>query len=131
MKNIIHCTSKNNLLKIKESGFKIIKDDFPPRFGYGIYFMSSEDFGYGDENTSRVYCDLVSNNIKKLTHDEIRLMYPELEIEYQEGGAPILEYYAKEHNFDAIEILYDDNTSEIVVYNLDVIKYKKFDIRKK
>lgn len=129
MKALIHATRKENLYRIREEGFKIIKDEYPPRFGYGIYFMTSEEYGYSDERTSRIYCSLKDANLLEVTHDEIRNMYPELEIEYQEGGAPILESYAKENKIDAIKISYSDNTAEVVVYNLSCIVCDDYDIR--
>lgn len=130
MKNLIHATKKENLLSIKKEGFKILELDYPPRFGYGIYFMTSEEYGYANDDTSRIYCSINDEHILHLTHDEIRLMYPELELEYQEGGAPILKEYILNKGYKAVEISYIDGTSEVVAYDINVIKYEKFDVRK-
>lgn len=129
MKNLIHATSKENLISIQREGFKIFESEYPPRFGHGIYFMTSEDYGYAYENRSRIYCNIDNKYILHLTHDEIRLMYPELDIEYQEGGAPILKEYVLTKGYKAVEISYIDGTSEVVVYDTNIIKYEKFDIR--
>lgn len=94
-----------------------------------IYFMTSEEYGYGTESMSRIYCNINDEYILHLTHDEIRLMYPELEIEYQEGGAPILKEYVLNKGYKAVEVFYDDETSEVVCYDLDIIEYVSFDFR--
>ena len=130
MKNLIHATSKENLISIQKEGFKIFQSEYPPRFGHGVYFMTSEDYGYGNENSSRIYCSIPEDKyILHLTHDEIRLMYPELDLEYQEGGAPILKEYVLNNGYKAVEVSYIDETSEVVVYDTNIIKYEKFDIR--
>lgn len=130
MDNLIHATCKENLIAIQKEGFKIFESEYPPRFGHGIYFMTSEEYGYADENKSRVYCSINDKHILHLTHDEVRLMYPELEIEYQEGGAPILKEYVLDKGYNAVEISYIDGTSEIVVYDTSIISYEEFDFRK-
>lgn len=130
MKNLIHTTSKKNLISIQREGFKIFESEYPPRFGHGVYFMTSEDYGYGNEDNSRIYCSIDDKYIVHLTHDEIRLMYPELDLDYQEGGAPILKEYVLNNGYKAVEVSYIDGTSEVVVYDTDIINYEKFDIRR-
>lgn len=130
MKNLIHVTFKDNLISIQKEGFKIFESEFSPRFGHGVYFMTSEEYGYGNENMSRIYCNIDNKYILRLTHNEIRAMYPELDIEYQEGGVPILKDYILNKGYKAVEVSYIDGTSELVAYDTNIINYKKFDIRK-
>ena len=129
MNNLIHATTRENAVSIKENGFLIAKAEYPHRFGYGVYFMTSEEYGYGNETYSRVYCSVDDSYILHLTHDEIRLMYPELDIEYQEGGAPELIDYVLSNGYKAVEISYEDETSEVVVYDVGIIEYNSFDFR--
>lgn len=129
MNNLIHATTRENAVSIKENGFLIAKAKYSPRFGYGVYFMTSEEYGYGNETHSRVYCSVDDSYILHLTHDEIRLMYPELDIEYQEGGAPELIDYVLSNGYKAVEISYKDETSEVVVYDVGIIEYNSFDFR--
>ena len=129
MNNLIHATSRKNAISIKEKGFIINTSDYAPRFGHGIYFMTSEEYGYGNESMSRIYCSVKDDYILHLSHDEVRLMYPELDIEYQEGAAPELIDYVLSKGYKAVEISYIDGTSEVVVYDIDIIKYNEFDIR--
>lgn len=91
--------------------------------------MTSEEYGYGNESMSRIYCSIDDKYILHLTHDEVRLMYPELDVEYQEGGVPILRDYVLNKGYKAVEISYIDGTSEVVAYDIEIIKYEKFDIR--
>ena len=131
MNNLIHVTYRENALSIKKEGFVLRKTDYPPRFGYGVYFMTSEEYGYGNESMSRIYCSVDDKYILHLSHDEIRLMYPELEVEYQEGGVPELIDYVLSKGYKAVEVSYIDGTSEVVVYDTKIIKYDGFDIREK
>ena len=129
MNNLIHATWKENAISIRKEGFDMTKSEHVPRFGYGVYFMTSEDYGHGTESMSRIYCSIEDKYILHLTHDEIRLMYPELGIDYQEGGMPELVDYVLSRGYKAVEVSYVDGTSEVVVYDVNIIKYDKFDIR--
>lgn len=122
MKNLIHKTSSHSLVSIKNKGFIIFKDE-PKRFGNGIYFMTNDDFGeFGDG--SKIICDVDDKYICHMTHDEIREIYPYLE--YQEGGEPELENYILEKGFKGVSISYIDDTTEVVVYDTNIIKIKDF-----
>ena len=129
MNNLIHATTRENALSIKENGFIIPRTEYPPRFGCGVYFMTTEEYGYGCENSSRVYCSFDDKHILHLTHDEIRFMYPELDIEYQEGGVTELVDYVLSKGYKAVEISYVDGTAEVVVYDVSIIKYNGYDFR--
>lgn len=116
MEKWLHSTSKINAKSIVESGFKIPKES--GRFGRGVYFMNDLSFGYfGDTVISvKVKCPVF-----RLTHSEICDIYSEYDLEPEEEGVVELEDYTKEKGFNAVEVIYKDGTSELVVYDVKCI----------
>jgi hypothetical protein len=118
---LIHKTYKENVKNILENGFNINYDEYG-RFGYGIYFMSDEEYGdFGDG--AQIICEIDTKKMMNITHDEIREIYPYLD--YQEGGEPEFESYVKKLGYEAVNISYIDGFSEVVVYNPNLITIKE------
>lgn len=125
MKNLIHKTFRSKYENIIEEGFKIPQDQ-PGRFGYGVYFMTEDNFGHFGDGVS-IICDVSNEFILDMTHDEVRELYPYLD--YQEGGEPELEKYVIEKGYKAVSISYLDGSTEVVVYDTSIIKIQNVIIK--
>lgn len=112
-----HRTSEKNYMSIKEKGFVLPKES--SRFGKGIYFMNSDRDNYFGNKL--IQC-VISGKIISLWHEEVRFIFKEYDLQPEEEGISLLEDYVISKGFDAVEVKYLDGTSELVVYNKDIIK---------
>ena len=112
----VHKTSNKNRDSIMKNGFIIPHKK--GRFGRGIYASFTDDYCfYGESIINFTF----SGKILSLWHDEIINLFPNEEIQIDETGTYLLELYAKKFHYDAVEIKYYTEVSEIVVYNTDKI----------
>ena len=111
-----HKTSNKNKDSIIKNGFIIPKEK--GRFGRGIYGSFTDDYSFHGESTINF---TIKGNILSLWHDEIIKLFPNEDLEIDETGTYLLEEYAKNLNYDAVEIKYYTEVPEIVIYNTNVI----------
>ena len=78
----------------------------------------ADDYSFYGESTLNF---TIKGNILSLWHDEIIKLFPNEDLEIDETGTYLLEQYAKNLNYDAVEIKYYTEVSEIVIYNTNVI----------
>lgn len=115
-----HRTSAKNYNEIIEKGFMLPKES--SRFGKGIYFMNTDKNNYFGDKLLKC---ITSGNIISLWHEEIRFIFNEYNLQPEEEGITLLEEYVISNGFDAVEVKYLDGTSELVVYNKNIIKIIK------
>lgn len=113
-----HRTSKNNLNSILSENFKL--PNIPGRFGCGVYFSSNEEYYYSTEPCIKVY---IEADILSLWHSEICNIFEDENIQPDEGGTYFLEEYAIKNGYKAVEVKYLTEVSELIVYDVDVIKF--------
>lgn len=128
MKTWLHSTYKNNRDSILKEGFNILNSEEPPRFGHGVYFMNSLEYPFS-KGDSILACD-IDCEVLSLYHSEICEIFKEYNLQPEEEGCIELKNYVLNLGYKAVEVKYIDGTSELVVYDTDVVsnirKYNQF-----
>lgn len=109
---LFHATKPQFKESILSEGFKKNYG----RFGTGVYFSESktECLNFGTEIIS---VSIDKRNIKNINYYDLQEEYPYISFEEEEGITDL-----QNKGFKAIKIIYDENDSEICVYNTKIIK---------
>lgn len=118
---LYHGTKKQALKSIINNGFKTTKET--GRFGAGVYFALDVDYAkqFSQDNTV-LSVDVDVSNILNINYSSIKNIYPNLSISWDEyEGVPELKDYALGNGYNGIQVNYDDDVSEIIIFDVALI----------
>ena len=119
---LFHGTKSKYVDIIIKEGFKI--PEGAGRFGAGVYFAVEHDYAkqYSMDNiVLEVEVDM--DNVLKINYLDLKNIYKDMDICWdEEEGIPELKDYVNKNNYDGVQVIYADDSSEIVMYEIKAIK---------